>query len=91
MDLGDILKLDVDELKRKSDALDAGGFIFDYWHGTYVNKAGKMLFTHHVVDSLSAEELEARITEAKPTGEWQFFAFKQPWPELRAKLEARYR
>jgi hypothetical protein len=79
------------EHKRKADALDAGGFLFDYIRGTYVNKAGKMLFTHHLVDALSAEELEKRIAEAKPTGEWQFFAFRQPWPELRAKLEARYR
>ena len=78
------------ELKRKADALDAGGFIFDYIHGTYVNRAGKMLFTHQLVDSLSAEELEKRLAKAKPTGEWQFFAFRQPWPELRAKLEARY-
>jgi hypothetical protein len=79
------------ELQRKSDALDAGGFIFDYWHGTYVNVKGKMLFTHQLVDSLSAGELEKRIAEAKPTGEWQFFAFKQPGPETRAILEARYR
>lgn len=79
------------ELQRKSDALDAGGFIFDYIHGTYVNRAGKMLFTHQLVDSLSAEELEKRIAEAKPTGDWQFFAFKQPWAALRAELEARYR
>ncbi len=79
------------ELKRKADALDAGSFIFDYWHGTYVNAAGKMLFTHQLVDSLSAEELEKRIAAAKPTGEWQFFAFEQPWPALRAKLESRYR
>jgi hypothetical protein len=79
------------ELQRKSDALDAGGFIFDYVRGTYVNRAGKMLFTHQLVDSLSAEELEKRILGAEPTGEWQFFAFGQPWPELRAKLEARYR
>jgi hypothetical protein len=78
------------EHKRKADALDAGGFIFDYWHGTYVNKAGKMLFTHYVVDSVTPEELEKRIAEAKPTGEWQFFAIEQPWPELRAKLVARY-
>jgi hypothetical protein len=79
------------ELTRKADALDAGGFIFDLRHGTYVNRVGKMLFTHLVVDSLSAEELEKRIAEAKPTGEWQFFATKQPWPELREELEARYR
>jgi hypothetical protein len=79
------------ELERKSDALDAGGFIFDYIHGTYVNRAGKMLFTHNVVNSLSADELEKRIAEAKPTGEWQFFAIEQPWPELRKELEARYR
>jgi hypothetical protein len=78
------------ELERKDDALDAGGFIFDYWHGTYVNATGKMLFTHQLVDSLSAGELEKRIAEARPTGEWQFFAFKQPWPKLRAELEARY-
>jgi len=79
------------ELQRKSDALDGGGFIFDCRHGTYVNRAGKMLFTHQLVDSLSAEELEKRVAEARPTGEWQFFAFKQPWPDLRAELEARYR
>jgi hypothetical protein len=79
------------EHHRKADALDAGGFIFDYWYGTYVNKADKMLFTHRVVDSLSAEQLEERIAAAKPTGDWQFFAFQQPWPELRAELEARYR
>jgi len=75
---------------RKADALDAGGFIYDCRHGTYVNRAGKMLFTHHVVGSLTADELEKRVAEAKPTGEWQFFAFRQPWPELRAELEARY-
>jgi hypothetical protein len=79
------------ELQRKSDALDGGGFVFDYVHGTYVNAVGKMLFTHQLVDSLSAEELEKRVADAKPTGEWQFFAFKQPWPEIRAILEARYR
>lgn len=79
------------EYHRKADALDAGGFIFDCRHGTYVNKAGKMLFTHQIVDSLSAEQLEKRIAEAKPTGEWQFFAFTQPWRELRDKLTARYR
>jgi hypothetical protein len=90
MDIGDVLRIDVNELQRKSDALDEAGFIFDYWHGTYVNRAGKMLFTHHVVDSLSAEELEKLIADAQPTGQWQFFAFKQPWPELRAELEARY-
>jgi hypothetical protein len=78
------------ELTRKADALDAGGFIFDCRHGTYVNRAGKMLFTHIVVDSLTAEELEKRIAEARPTGEWQFFG-RQPWPELREELEARYR
>jgi hypothetical protein len=81
----------MEELERKDQALDGGGFIFDYWHGTYVNKAGKMLFTHQLVDSLSAEELENRVARARPTGEWQFFAFEQPWPELRAELEARYR
>lgn len=75
---------------RKADALDAGGFVYDYWHGTYVNKAGRMLFTHRLVGSLSVEELEQRIAEAQPTGEWQYFAFEQPWPELRAELEARY-
>jgi hypothetical protein len=78
------------ELQRKSDALDAGGFWFDYVHGTYVNKTNKLVFTHQLVDSLTAEALEKRIAEAKPTGEWQFFAFEQPWPELRAKLEWRY-
>ena len=80
----------MEELQRKSDALDAGGFIFDYEHGTYVNAKGKMLFTHQLVDSMSADELEQRIAAARPTGEWQFFAFEQPWPELRVQLEARY-
>jgi hypothetical protein len=78
------------EHHQKADALDAGGFIFDYWYGTYVNRASRMLFTHNVVGSLSAEELRKRIAEAKPIGEWQFFAVRQPWPELRAELEARY-
>ena len=81
----------MEELQRKSDALDAGGFFFDYVRGTYVNKQARMLFTHQLVDSLNAEELEKRIAEAKPTGQWQFFAFKQPWTELRMELEARYR
>ena len=80
----------MDELERKDNALDAGGFIFDYEHGTYVNAKGKMLFTHQLVDSLSAEELEKRIARARPTGQWQFFAFRQPWPQLRVELEARY-
>lgn len=79
------------ELTRKADALDAGGFIFDYIHGTYVNRAGKMLFTHQFIDSLSADEVERRVAEAKPADEWQFFSFKQPWPALRTELEARYR
>jgi hypothetical protein len=76
---------------RKADALDAGGFFFDYVHGTYVNKANKILLTHQLVDSLSAEDLEKKLAEAKPTGEWQYLAFIQPWPELRARLERRYR
>jgi hypothetical protein len=75
---------------KKSDALDAGGFHFDYRFGTYTNVRGKMLFTHQLVDALSEDELVARVAEATPTGEWQFFGFTQPGPSTRAKLLAAY-
>jgi hypothetical protein len=76
---------------QKADALDAGGYIFDWRCRTYVNKTRKMLFTCQLVSALSAEALEARILSARPTGEWQYFGVNQPTPKQRAKLEASYR
>ncbi len=75
---------------RKADALDSGGFVFDYRHGTYVNVRKKMLFSHQLVDSLAPEELEARVAVAAPTGEWQFFCLKPPSPSIREQIEAVY-
>ncbi len=75
---------------RKSDVLDAGGYVFDYYYGTYVNKPRKMLFSHWFVDAHSAEELEAHIAMAVPGTEWQFFCFNQPTPVFRKTLEAAY-
>lgn len=75
---------------QKADALDSGGFVFDYRYGTYVNVGKKMLFSHQLVDSLSPQELEARVAISAPTGEWQFFCLKPPTPYVRGKIEAVY-
>jgi hypothetical protein len=75
---------------KKSDALDAGGFHFDYRFGTYVNIRGKMLFTHQLVDALNDDELALRVAMAVPTGEWQFFSFEQPSPDIREELVNAY-
>ena len=75
---------------QKSDALDGGGFVFDYRYGTYVNVRKKMLFSHQLVDSLSAEELEARVAAAAPTGDWQFFCTKPPTRSVREQIVAVY-
>jgi hypothetical protein len=75
---------------KKSDVLDAGAFFFDYWHGTYVNKPKRMLFSHQLVDSLTAEELAARIANAVPTDEWQFFGLEPPSEYVRNKVLERY-
>jgi hypothetical protein len=71
---------------RKSDALDGGGFRFDHRFGTYTNVRRKMLFTHQLVDALSEDQLEERISRAAPTGGWQFFGFKQPSPDIREEI-----
>ncbi len=71
---------------RKSNALDSGGFVFDYRHGTYVNVRRKMLFSHQLVDSLSPEELETRVAAATPSGEWQFFCLKPPSASVREQI-----
>jgi hypothetical protein len=78
------------EHEQKADALDAGGYIFDWRRRTYVNKKSKILFTCQLVSALSAAVLEARILSARPTGEWQYFGVSQPTPEQRARLEASY-
>lgn len=75
---------------RKADALDAGGYIFDWRRRTYVNKTARMLFSCQLVGALSAQALEERIAAARPNGEWQFFGLSQPDTELRAELEASY-
>jgi hypothetical protein len=75
---------------RKSDALDAGGFVFDYRHGTYVNVRKKMLFSHQLVDSLSAEELEARVAAAVPRRDWLLFCLKPPTRYVRETIKAVY-
>ena len=69
---------------RKSDLLDAGRYFFDYHHGTYVNWEKKMLFSHQLVDAISADELEQRIANAVPSGEWQLFCLKPPPASVRA-------
>jgi hypothetical protein len=71
---------------RKANALDSGGFVFDYRYGTYVNVRGKMLFSHQLVDSLSPEELEARVAAATPNGEWQFFCLEPPCDSVREQI-----
>jgi hypothetical protein len=78
------------EHMKKADALDAGGYVFDWRRRTYVNKKCKTLFTCQLVGALSAEALEAQILAARPTGEWQYFGVSQPTPELRVELEASY-
>ncbi len=75
---------------RKSDVLDAGGYVFDYYYGTYVNKAHKILFSHMFVDAHSADELHARIARSIPSSEWQFFCLKPPHPSVREELEEAY-
>src|SRR5687767_8218952 len=75
---------------RKSDLLDAGRYFFDYHHGTYVNWEKKMLFSHQLVDAISADELEQRIADAVPSGEWQLFCLKPPPESVRKKVLERY-
>jgi hypothetical protein len=75
---------------RKSDLLDAGRYFFDYHHGTYVNWKRRCSFSHQLVDSLSADELEERLAKAVPTGEWQFFCLKPPSEYVRKKVLERY-
>jgi hypothetical protein len=36
---------------KKSDVLDAGGYVFDYYYGTYVNSRRRTLFSHKFVDA----------------------------------------
>src|SRR5262249_36381028 len=78
------------EMCRKGEILDTGRFFFDYWHGTYVNRPKKMLFSHQLVDLLTANELEARIARAVPTDEWQFFCIEPPSEYVRKKVLQRY-
>jgi len=75
---------------RKSDVLDAGGYVFDYYYGTYVNKPRKMLFSHQFVDAHSADELEAHIAKAVPDSKWQFFCLKEAAQSVREELETAY-
>jgi hypothetical protein len=77
-------------MSRKGQILDAGRFRFDYWHGTYVNKSKRMLFSHQLVDLLTADELEDRIAKAVPTAEWQFFCIEEPTEYVRKKVLERY-
>jgi len=81
---------EVQRMCKKSDVLDAGGYVFDYYYGTYVNKSRRMLFSHQFVDAHSAEELESHIATAMPDSKWQFFCLKPPAPSVRQKLEAAY-
>jgi hypothetical protein len=75
---------------KKSEVLDAGGYFFDYWHASYVNRSRKALFSHLFVDAHSAEELEAIITKTEPSPEWRFFTTKPLSAYLRQKVLARY-
>jgi hypothetical protein len=75
---------------KKSEVLDAGGFFFDYWHCTYVNRPQKMLFSHWYVEAHTAEELQEHIAHATPTGEWQFFCMSIPSDYVRNKVLERY-
>jgi hypothetical protein len=75
---------------QKADALDSGGFVFDYRYGTYVNVRKKIIFTHQLVDVLAPEELETRIVTAAPKEEWQFFCTKPPSQSVCDQIVAVY-
>lgn len=78
------------ENQQKADTLRAGGYFFDYHHGTYVNKKLKVIFSIQFADSRSAEDLAACIGKVVPRTEWQFFCLRPPLPAARAELEAAY-
>jgi hypothetical protein len=75
---------------RKSDVLDAGGYVFDNRYGVYVNISKKALFSHQFVDAYSAEELEARIVARGDTTDWQFFCTIPTPPSIREQVIAAY-
>jgi hypothetical protein len=78
------------EHRRKSDALDATGFVFDYYHGTYVNPKLKAIISYQYLDSLTAAEAESWLPKIGPSDEWQFFCLKPPHPAARKELELAY-
>lgn len=77
-------------MSKKADVLDDSRFFFDYWHASYVNKPKKMILSHQFVDAHTAEELEAILSKAAPTGEWQFFCLEPPSEYVRNKVLQRY-
>lgn len=77
-------------LRAKSNVLDAGGFLFHYWHAAYVNRAKRAAFSHLFVDAHSAEELAEIIRNLVPGEEWQLFATEPTPDDVRQRVIARY-
>ena len=55
-----------------------------------MNKKLKAILSHEFTDSLSTEDLEARIAAIGPQPEWQFFCLRPPLQAAREELEAAY-
>ncbi|MEJ1966727.1 MAG: hypothetical protein WDO56_36360 [Gammaproteobacteria bacterium] len=75
---------------KKADVLDDAGYLFDYIHGTYVNRSRKVIVSLQFTDDLSAEDLQARLAVARETADWQFLFLKPPSPYIRQKLVTDY-
>ena len=78
------------EHQKRADLLDAGGYFFDYYYGTYVNRKLKAILSHEFTDSLSTGELETCIAAIGAQPEWQFFCLRPPLQAAREELEAAY-
>ena len=76
--------------QQKADVLKAGGYRFDYWYGTYVNRKLKVVVSVQFTDSRSVEELEASIAAVTPRLDWQFLFLEPPWEAAREELVAAY-
>ena len=71
----------------KADVLDAGGYMFDYRYGTYVNVRRKTVFSHLFLNAHTAEEIEAHIARrAQENSGWEFFSLNPLHPSVFDKI-----
>ena len=75
-------------LASKSKILEDAGYVYNFDRQAYVNRKAKKVFSIEFVEDNPEEEIQRRISEPTPAGEWRFNFNSEPSGAVKRELES---